>query len=143
MLVLYLLYCLVKTKKSNLFIILFKIFPIFLVWWKIYFFPVVLVYKRSNFWHSGWFSIFSWFNAAVTANWKHLSSLLFWFVVCFLFFIQQGVSIYKSRFRLLWYLQYISLIISKKKKKIKKNRYSSLMFCKRLWYLVRNLLKPH
>ena len=40
------------------------------------------------------FSMFWWFNATVKASWKQLSSLLFRFIVAFLFFNHSGESIY-------------------------------------------------
>ena len=54
------------------------------------------------------FLIFWWFNAAVTAYWKHLLSLFLEFIVAFLFFNHLGESIHDPPlFRLmLWNLWY-------------------------------------
>ena len=81
--------------KSNCLIVLFELFPVFWVWWKIYFFPIILINKRFNFWYSlRVFPMFWWFNATVKAYWKQLSSLFFGFIVAFLFFNHSGESIY-------------------------------------------------
>ena len=75
------------------FIIQFKRFPIFVVWWQMYLFPVVLVYKGLNFlYFCGSFTTFLWFNTSVTAvenSYYHcfLNLLM-------LLFIQLGNSIY-------------------------------------------------
>ena len=42
---------------------------------------------------SWWFLICLWFNAAIIAYWKQLSSLVFGFIVAFLFFNHSGESI--------------------------------------------------
>ena len=44
--------------------------------------------------HSGLYSIFLWFNAAVIGSLKHVLSLLFGVIVAFLFFIELGESMY-------------------------------------------------
>ena len=75
--------------KSNNYIIFLKFFSIIFFWWKIYPFPVIFIYKRFIFGYSLriFFLIFSWFNATVTAYWKHLLSFFligFIVAVCFL-----------------------------------------------------------
>ena len=86
---------------------------------------------------SGCDSISSQFNATVAAYWKHLSSVLFGFVVAFFFFIQCGESIYESpRIKFtLWHLQYINWTESKMKSLplVDVSKFS--------WYLERNDLK--
>ena len=43
---------------------------------------------------SGWFSMFSWFNATVVEYWKHLLSLFFGFIVLLLFITHSRDFIY-------------------------------------------------
>ena len=43
---------------------------------------------------SGWFLTCLWFNAAIVAYWKQLSSLFLGYIVAFLFFNHFGESIY-------------------------------------------------
>ena len=64
--------------------------------WKIYYFPVIFIYKRFNACCSLWtFIVSSTFNVTITAYWKHLLSfLLIEFVAASLFFIQTEESIY-------------------------------------------------
>ena len=64
--------------------------------WKIYYFPVIFIYKRFNACCSLWtFIVSSRFNATITAYWKHLLSfLLIELVAAFFFFIQTEESLY-------------------------------------------------
>ena len=85
----------VQNIKSNCYIIFLNFFPTMFFWWKIYSFQFIFIYKWFDLGYS--FSIFpisSWFEATVTAYWKHLSFLLIEFICAFLFFIQSGESIY-------------------------------------------------
>ena len=91
----------IQNIKSNCYIIFLKFFPIIFFWWKIYSFPVTFIYDLIFVILFGSFLISSWFNAAVTAYWKHLLSfLLMGFIVAFLLFIHSGESIdYPPRLR--------------------------------------------
>ena len=85
--------------KSNFFIVLFKPFPAFWVWWKVYFFPIILINERSNFGYSFriFFSMFWWFNATAKAYWKQLSTLFFGLLLLFYFStIQENLYISAS-----------------------------------------------
>ena len=81
----------IKNIKSNNYIIFLKFFPIIFFWWKIYFFPVICIYKRFNFCYSlRSFLISSWFNITVAAYWKHLLAfLLMGFFVFWVFLFSQ------------------------------------------------------
>ena len=62
---------------SGIFFLMFRIQNSSNSWYRIYFFPVICIYKRLNFLY--YFLIlyyFSWFNTTVTASWKRLLSLL-------------------------------------------------------------------
>ena len=89
--------------KSNWFIIWFNTFPIFFMWWKVYFFPIILI-NESLIFDITWkfFSMFLWFKAIVKAYWKHLSSLFLGLLADCLFFNHLGESMYvPHRFRLI------------------------------------------
>ena len=78
--------------KSNYQTIFFKFLPIISFWWLIYSFPIVFIKKSISFVIlCGSFFISSWFNAIVTAYWKHFY-LLYWLDLLLLFclFIQSG-----------------------------------------------------
>ena len=84
-----------KDIKSNCFIVLFELFPVFWMWWKSISFQLYWSIKGLIFgilWRL--FAMFWWFNATVKAYWKQLSSLFCGFIVAFLFFDHSGRSTY-------------------------------------------------
>ena len=86
----------IQNMEINCSIIFLKFFPNIFFWWKIYSFPVIIIYKKFRFVILCWFFFFisSWFNATVTTYWKHSYFLLIEFIVAFLFLIKSGESIY-------------------------------------------------
>ena len=73
----YIFFFSMRNIKSNCQIMFLKHFPI-IFWWKISFFLVTFIYKTFNFCYF-WGILFqwSWFNATVTAYWKHLLIIFF------------------------------------------------------------------
>ena len=84
----------IQNIQSNCYIIFLIFFPIIFSWWIVLSFLAIFLVILC-----GYFVIFSWFNATITASWKHLSFLLIRFIVAFLFFIQLGESVYDA----LWF----------------------------------------
>ena len=86
----------IQNMKNNCYIIFLNFFPVIFSWWKMYFLPLIFIYKWFNFVvFCGFLFISFWFNATVPAYIKHLSTFLLpGFIVAFLFFIQSGESIY-------------------------------------------------
>ena len=83
--------------------ICFKLFPVIFMWWKGY-----ELYLLMKGWIcdiiSGWLLICLWFNATAIAYWKHFSSFLLRFIVCFLFFSHLKESIHDPPwFKLIFY----------------------------------------
>ena len=88
------------TWKSNCYIIFPNLFRIIFFWWKICFINFQLYLKVWFLLFScRLFLIYSWFDTTVTANWKHLSFLLMWFIVAFLLLSNQE-NLYMIRHKL-------------------------------------------
>ena len=83
----------IQNIKSSYYIIFLKFFPIFFFWYKIYYFSVISIELYYGLIFAAYFRSFftsSWFNAPVTACWKHiLWFLLMGFIVAFCFLFNQ------------------------------------------------------
>ena len=83
--------------------ICFKLFPVIFMWWKVYELYLLMKGLICNI-ISGWLLICLWFNATAIVYWKHFSSLLLRFIVCFLFFSHLKESIHDPPwFKLIFY----------------------------------------
>ena len=77
-------------------IIILKLFPVIFFWWKIYFFPVMFIYKRFNFFVVCRF--FFYFFMASRYCYSVLKALIIFFiyVIYCCFSIETGKSMYDS-----------------------------------------------
>ena len=121
--------------KSYWIIIIFKLFLIFDMQWKTYFFPIVFIYKRYKVSYFFWtiVNIFgvSWF---VIAYWKHFyhyfSDFFFYFYLVRKMFLSSAT---RWTYSMTFVIHFINTI---------KNETAILRWCfKPIWDLVRNELK--
>ena len=106
----------IQNIKSNCYIFFLKFLRITFFWWKMYSLPVISTWKGLIFVIlCGSFLITSWFNATVTAYWKHFLSFLL--MVCFfVFYPIKKIYIWYTTIRIYFMtfiLQYMNLIEDK------------------------------
>ena len=89
----------IQNIRSNSYIIFLKLFPAIFFWWVIYSFPVYLFMKGLIFLiFCRSFLSSSWFNATVTAYWKHSPSFLLAGIIVAFFYSIRRIYILSTKF---------------------------------------------